>query len=91
MPILLLAIVRAIGGQPASTYVGNANSYFLEVEVSTKSMLVEFLAFGEEIILGRNLLNELVIKLNELARKLTLRQTTPNEVILSLTSIKINL
>jgi len=79
------AFIRAIGGEPASTYavygiagkyVGSANSYFLEFEISTTKMLIEVLAFGDEIVLGRNLPNELALELDGPARKVRVTVTT---------------
>ena len=75
------AVVRAIGGEPASAYdvvgidethIGPANSYFLEFEIASTKNLTEAIAIGDELILGRNLINELTLKLDGPARRLSL-------------------
>lgn len=67
------AIISTVGGEPVSTYhiigigeshVGPANSYFLEFEVGTVKSFVEAIAIGDELILGRNIINEFVLKLD---------------------------
>jgi predicted aspartyl protease len=66
-------IVRTLGGEPVSTYnvvgidnahVGPANSYFLEFEIASIKKLAEVIAIGDELILGRNLINEFIIQLD---------------------------
>jgi len=75
------ALIRAIGGEPASVYdiygmnrvfIGSANSYFLEFEIGSATKLIEVLAIGDEPILGRNLLNEFVLELDGPAGKVTM-------------------
>jgi predicted aspartyl protease len=82
MTCLPSVIIRAIGGIPSSTYlVGTlderrqeVDSYFLEFEISTRKMLIEVLAFGDEVIIGRNLINELVLELNGPAREIKVKE-----------------
>lgn len=84
---LPLTLIRIIGGKPAGTkevfasgrYLGSANSYFLEFEISTTRMLKETLAFGDEIILGRNLLNDLVLELDGPAKKVRVIVKSPQQ------------
>lgn len=75
------AIVKAIGGEPASTYsvhgineafIGAADSYFLEFEIAPIKKITEAIVIGDELILGRNLLNELMLQLDGPARKLSI-------------------
>lgn len=75
------AVVRAVGGEPASTYsvvgigetnIGPATSYFLEFEIGTTKKTIEAIAIGDELILGRNLINELTLQLDGPARRLSL-------------------
>jgi hypothetical protein len=67
------SLIRILGALPVSTYplygagskyLGSANSYFVEIEVSAKKMLIEVVAYGEDVIVGRNLANELILELN---------------------------
>ena len=66
-------LVTAIGGEPAGVrtlyginrvFLGEVNSYFLEFEIASITKLIEVVAFGDEPILGRNLLNEFVLELD---------------------------
>ena len=64
------AIVRTVGGEPISTYsvigidetnIGPANSYLLEFEIASIKKPAEAIAIGDELILGRNLINEFIL------------------------------
>ena len=79
------ALIRAVGGEPASTYsvfgidkvfIGFANSYFLEFEIASTKKLAEVAAVGDEPILGRNLINEFILQLDGPARKLSITSGT---------------
>ena len=79
------AVVRAVGGEPASTYsvagigdtyIGSANSYFLEFEIGSTKKLIEAIAIGDELVLGRNVINELTLQLDGPARKLSIISDT---------------
>lgn len=70
---LPLSLIKTLEGIPVSTYpiygpckkyLGLANSYFLEFEISNTKMMLEAVAYGDDVVLGRNLLNELVLELN---------------------------
>ena len=78
---LPVAIVKAVGGEPASTYavygindtfIGTADSYFVEFEIASIKKLTEAVAIGEEFILGRNLLNEFRFRLDGPERRLSI-------------------
>jgi predicted aspartyl protease len=75
------AVVKALGGEPASTYsvagvngtsLGPANSCFLEFEIASTKKVAEAISFGDELILGRNILNELTLQLDGPACKLSI-------------------
>lgn len=74
------ALIRAIGGEPASAYdiygmnrvfIGSAKSYFLQFQIGLATELVEVVAIGDEPILGRNLLNKFALELDGPAGKVT--------------------
>lgn len=76
MTCLPRALINALGAERASTYnvvgingvlIGPADSYFLEFEIAatkTTKKLVEVIAVADELILGRNLINEFKLRLN---------------------------
>lgn len=75
------ALVMAVGGEPAGTrdvgsinqvHIGSFNAYFLEFEIASTRKLVEVIAIGDQVILGRNLINEFVLQLDGPARKLSI-------------------
>lgn len=72
MTCLPRALINALGAERASTYnvvgvnrvlIGPADSYFLEFEIAATKKLVEVIAVGDELILGRNLINEFTLQL----------------------------
>lgn len=75
------AIINALGAEPASTYlvvganstqIGYRDSYFLEIEIELTKKLVEVIAMGSEVILGRNLINEFILQLHGLTQELSI-------------------
>lgn len=66
-------IVKTLSGEPISTYgikgigetnAGQADSYILEFEIASIKKQAEAIAFGDELILGRNIINEFVLQLD---------------------------
>jgi hypothetical protein len=48
----------------------------LEFEIGATKKLIEAIAMGDEMVLGRNLINELTLQLNGPARKLSIISDT---------------
>ena len=74
------AFIDAVGAQPASTrqvfgvnhaFIDTCYTYFIEFEIAGTKKLVEVVALGQELILGRTLMNEFAIKLNGRSQKLS--------------------
>lgn len=74
------ALLNALGAHPAGTcdvsgingeVVQECEIYFLDFEVAGRRILAEVAAVGNELLLGRNLLNEFSLKLDGHARELS--------------------
>jgi predicted aspartyl protease len=75
------AFIDAVGAQPAGSrqvfgvndaFIDTCHTYFLECEIAGIKQLVEVAALGQELIIGRNLINEFAIKLDGHAQKLSI-------------------
>jgi predicted aspartyl protease len=56
--------------------IPNVPSYFLEFEIANTIKLVEVVAVGDELILGRNLINEFILHLHGPNQKLDITLDT---------------
>jgi predicted aspartyl protease len=74
-------IVKTLGAEPISTYsliginetnAGVVNSYLFEFEIASIIKQAEAVAVGDELILGRNLINEFVLQLDGPNKKINL-------------------
>ena len=75
------AIINALGAEPAGTSlvvganntpIGYRDSYFLEFEIESTKKLVEVIAMGKEVILGRSLINEFILQLHGPTQELSI-------------------
>ena len=73
------ALINALKAEPGSRYdvfgingifISSTESYFLEFEIAGTKKLIEVIAVSDDPILGRNLVNEFILKLHGPGQKL---------------------